>query len=142
MLIQSMLKRKGSDVVTISPDARISDAVDALAKHRIGALVVSENGKTISGILSERDVVRKLAEQGTDTTNLLVSELMTTDVHTCGPRTSISELMELMTENRIRHVPVEINGELNGLVSIGDVVQARLHELEDERRHIEEYITT
>lgn len=142
MLIQNMLKRKGSHVVTITPDASVADAVISLAENKIGAIVVSSNGKTIDGILSERDIVRSIAVPATDTTQMHVAEIMTENVQTCAMSTSISELMELMTQNRIRHVPVEVDGELSGLVSIGDVVQARLHELEDERRHIEQYITS
>lgn len=142
MLIQNMLKLKGSHVVTIAPDASVADAVTSLAKNKIGAIVVSSNGKTIDGILSERDIVRCIVLPSADTTQMQVSEIMTADVQTCKMGTSISELMELMTQNRIRHVPVEVDGELSGLVSIGDVVQARLHELEDERRHIEQYITS
>ncbi len=142
MLIQDILKIKGDEVTTIAPDASISDAVAALAEKSLGALVVSANGQSIDGILSERDVVRSLSRPDNDTLSMSVAELMTADVMTCQTSTTIAELMELMTEKRIRHVPVETNGKLTGLVSIGDVVQARLHEVEMERQQIEQYINT
>jgi len=142
MLIRSMLQRKGSNVVTIPPDATITEAVRVLSEHRIGALVVSATGSTIDGILSERDIVRSLAKDGSSTLQKTVADLMTVEVQTCDGSASIAELMELMTQNRIRHLPVESSGQLGGLVSIGDVVQARLHELESERKQIEEYISS
>ncbi len=142
MLIQTMLKQKGPGVITINPQASIAEAVTALAEHHIGALVVSKTGKSIDGILSERDIVRCMAQPGADTLALTVAQLMTSKVQTCGTETTIAELMEMMTENKIRHVPIAVEGELVGLVSIGDVVSARLNELEQERKHIEEYITS
>jgi len=142
MLIRSMLNRKGSAVVTILPTASIAEAVHSLSEHRIGALVVSSDGQSIDGILSERDIVRSLAKDGAPTMDKSVEALMTSKVQTCTGNASIAQLMELMTQKRIRHLPVESDGKLKGLVSIGDVVQARLHELESERKQIEEYISS
>jgi len=142
MFVSNMLKRKGSNVITISPNASIADAVESLSEHRIGALVVSSDGKTINGIISERDIVRSLAIDGKDTLTKSVAQLMTKDVRTCQEKASIAELMELMSQNRIRHLPVESRGELAGVVSIGDVVQARLRELINERAQMEEYISS
>ncbi len=142
MLIQEMLKQKGLDVTSIAPGASIQDAVVLLAEKRIGALVVSTNGESIDGILSERDIVRSLARTDVDTVSLSVADLMTIDVMTCTAQSSIADLMELMTDKRIRHVPVVANDKLSGVVSIGDVVQARLLEVETERQQIEQYINT
>ena len=142
MRVRDIIRSKGSDVAVASPDDTISDAIRMLSEWRIGALVVSGESGSVDGILSERDVVRHL-HGGADTMQQRVGELMTTDVVTCGHDDTIAELMELMTERRIRHLPVLADeGELIGIISIGDVVKARLAELEDERKHLEDYITT
>ena len=142
MLISEILANKGTAVTTITPQQTIFQAVVALAKHGIGALVVSPNGDTFDGILSERDVVRSMANAEEDTMSLLVSDLMTVNVITCTSDATISELMELMTSRRIRHLPVEKDGKLAGLLSIGDVVSARLREVENERQEMENYISS
>jgi CBS domain-containing protein len=131
MKVDSILKSKGREVHTIRPGRTVAAAVERMEQANVGALVVSDDGSRIAGILSERDVVRRLAQQGASTTRLTVGELMTHKVTTCTPDDSIKHLMALMTSQRIRHIPVvDSGGELVGLVSIGDVVKNRLEELE------------
>ena len=142
MRISSLLQAKGGQVTTISPDATIGDVVAALAEHGIGALVVSSDGSTIVGIVSERDVVRRLHQVGASVTEETVASVMTTEVHTCQPDAAVEDLMATMTEHRIRHVPVVVDGKLAGIVSIGDVVKSRLGELETERSTLLEYLHT
>jgi len=140
MLISDILRRKGSDVVTIPSAATVSDLIASLAEHRIGALVVVDDGRTV-GIVSERDVVRRLHRVGAEILRLPVSELMTTDVISCGPSDSVDEIGAAMTERRIRHMPVLAKDELAGIVTIGDVVAARIADLEQTRGQLENYIT-
>lgn len=140
MLISDILRRKGSNVVTIAPAATVSDLIASLAEHKIGALVVVENGRTV-GIVSERDVVRRLHRAGAEILGLPVSELMTTDVISCDPSDSVDEIGAAMTERRIRHMPVLAKDELAGIVTIGDVVAARIADLEQTRGQLENYIT-
>ena len=140
MLISDILRRKGSNVVTIASDATVSDLVASLAEHKIGALVVVDDGQTV-GIVSERDVVRQLHRTGSQVLELPVSELMTTDVISCEPTDSVDEIGAAMTERRIRHMPVLDAGELAGIVTIGDVVAARIADLEQTRGQLESYIT-
>ncbi|MDQ1739382.1 MAG: hypothetical protein QOE53_1034 [Pseudonocardiales bacterium] len=140
MLIADILRRKGSDVVTIASDARVSQMVAILAEHKIGALVVVDDGRTV-GIVSERDVVRRLHRVGPGVLELSVSELMTTDVISCEPTDSVDQIGAAMTEKRIRHMPVLAKGELAGIVTIGDVVAARIADLEQTRGQLESYIT-
>lgn len=141
MILKSLMSNKQLSLVTIAPTASISDAVQLLSLHDIGALLVSSASKPIEGMLSERDIVRSLANADKDTLSLRVEQLMTADVHTCSINSTVAELMSLMTTKRIRHVPVLDGENLRGLVSIGDVVRARLNELESERQQIQEYIT-
>jgi CBS domain-containing protein len=140
MLISDILRRKGSNVVTIPADATVSDLIASLAEHRIGALVVVEDGRTV-GIVSERDVVRRLHRVGAEVLQLPISQLMTTDVISCEPSDSVDEIGAAMTERRIRHMPVLAKGELAGIVTIGDVVAARIADLEQTRGQLENYIT-
>jgi CBS domain-containing protein len=140
MFIADILRRKGSDVVTISAQAPVSELVASLAEHKIGALVVVEDGRTV-GIVSERDVVRRLHRVGAQVLELPVSELMTTDVISCEPTDSVDQIGAAMTERRIRHMPVLAESELAGIVTIGDVVAARIAELEQTRGQLENYIT-
>ncbi len=132
----------GKRVETISPSASVQDLVSALNVHHIGALVVSSNGKTIEGIVSERDVVRAMPGKLDQLIGMHVRDLMTVEVHTCTPDTSIAELMKMMTELRIRHVPV-VNGEniLISIVSIGDVVKSHVNELDTERQALKDYVS-
>lgn len=141
MKVSDILRSKGSDVVTLRPSSTVAEAVSRLAELSFGALVVSTDGSTVEGILSERDIVRSL-DDDSDTLGSPVSELMTSDVVTCSASDNIADLMALMTARRIRHLPVVSDGVMVGLVSIGDVVKGRLAELEDERKHLEDYITT
>jgi len=140
MLISDILRRKGSDVVTIASGATVAELVAKLAEHKIGALVVVEDGGRV-GIVSERDVVRRLHRVGAGVLELPVSELMTTDVISCQPTDSVDEIGAAMTERRIRHMPVLAGDELAGIVTIGDVVAARIADLEQTRGQLESYIT-
>lgn len=140
MNVQSILGGKGTDVATIAQTASLWDAVQMLGERRIGALVVSGDGRAIEGIISERDVVRTAAAGKLDGTS--VGAVMSTDVITCSPGDGVDRLMSLMTERRIRHLPVvDDHGHLAGIVSIGDVVKARLSELEHENRALSDYIS-
>ena len=139
--VSVILERKGAEVFTIAPDAMLLAAADELNKHRIGALIVSSDGRTPEGIVSERDVVRELARLGTGAVKRSVGEIMSTSVSTCTPDTTIDELMATMTEHRIRHVPVLVDGALAGIVSIGDIVKSRLDELEVQSATLEQYVT-
>ena len=150
MLIEHILHRKGREVETISAAALVSDAAVLLHDRNIGALVVmadedAEGGVAVAGILSERDVVRALGESGADSAAVLaqpVSALMTTEVVTCEPRTTVDELARLMTDRRIRHVPVLDGDQLAGIVSIGDVVKSRIDELQTETDTLHEYLSS
>jgi CBS domain-containing protein len=140
MRINDVLKGKPShDVITISPDASVRELVALLTTHNVGALIVSVDGKTVDGIVSERDVVRRLHDRD-DVLDALVSEIMTTTVRTCEGTEPLTELMQVMTEHRIRHVPVVTDGRLTGIISIGDVVKNRIGELEFERDQLDTYV--
>lgn len=139
MLVDRILDAKGRAVATVAPDATVADAVAALAEHNVGALVVSSDGSTVEGILSERDIVRGLAT-GTDVMERRVQDLMATDVSTCHGRSDIEELMSTMTSGRFRHLPVVDDGCLCGIISIGDVVKARIDELATETQQLVGYI--
>lgn len=141
MRITEVLRRKGDTVVTIAPDRTVRELLTMLGEHRIGALVVSRDGKHVDGIVSERDVVWRLDTDGDGILDTAVSAIMTTEVHTCGLQDSVEELMSAMTERRIRHVPILVDGELHGIVSIGDMVKHRLAELQAERDQLTAYIT-
>ena len=140
MRINEVLAGKASgEVVTISPDASVRDLLAKLAEHNVGALIVSSDGTTVEGIVSERDVVRRLQENE-DLFGSPVSSIMTSDVHTCEGHDPVHDLMHLMTDRRIRHVPVLTDGKLTGIVSIGDVVKSRMKELEFERDQLDSYV--
>lgn len=132
MNVQGILQAKGAAVVTIRPDATVAELVAGLRDNRIGAMVVSEDGERVDGIVSERDVVRALAAAGGRAVDQRVGDIMTRSVRTCEPADSVKSLMELMTMHRIRHLPVVANGRLVGIVSIGDVVKTRLDEVATE----------
>ena len=140
MRIYEVLSGKGSqDVVTIKPDATVRELIALLAKHNIGALVVSTDGSSVDGIVSERDVVRRLHELEA-VVDLPVSDIMTADVETCTVEDSVNDLMKIMTARRFRHLPVVADGRLTGIVSIGDVVKHRMSELEFERDQLDHYV--
>ena len=140
MNVDAILRGKGRDVATIRPDARIAEAVRMLRVKGIGAIVVSEDGRHVDGILSERDVVHALDDGGGPVLERPVSGLMTAQVVTCAPDDRIENLMALMTQRRIRHLPVLRDGELYGIVSIGDVVKNRLDEVEYEASSLRSFI--
>ncbi len=139
MLIRQVLRGKGDDVVTICPDSSVRDLIELLAEHNIGAVVVSEDSRAVMGIVSERDVVRRLVTT-TDVLDEPVSSIMTKKVHTCSTDDDVNSLQQLMTEHRVRHVPVVVDGVLRGIVSIGDIVKSRLGELQFERDQLESYV--
>jgi CBS domain-containing protein len=141
MRISDVLRRKGNLVVSVKPDQSVTELLDLLAEHGVGALIVSADGESLEGIVSERDVVRRLQRFGADLLSAPVSDIMTAQVNTCPPETDLDELMRLMTEGRFRHVPVVDDGRLVGIVSIGDVVKNRIDELQQERDQLEAYIT-
>lgn len=133
----------GKRVETISSSATLHDLVNSLNVHHVGALVVSPDGKKIDGIVSERDVVRAMPGKLDEITHMRVGDLMTAEVITCSPETSVAELMTVMTERRVRHVPVvDESGNLISIVSIGDVVKAHINELDVERKALSDYVNS
>ena len=140
MLVTQVLRGKGSDVVTVGPDDTVVGLLDVLAAHRIGAAVVVDEVGRVVGIVSERDVVRGLQQFGAAVLERPVESLMTRQVVSCRRDTAIDDLMSVMTQHRIRHVPVLDGDDLVGIVSIGDVVKSRIGELESERDGLVAYI--
>lgn len=139
MLIADVLRGKGNQVATVAPSSDVAEVLRLISEHNVGALPVVD-GERLVGIVSERDVVRRLHERGVELLGLPVAEIMTTDVVTCGPDDSAADLARVMTDRRVRHLPVITNGRLAGIVSIGDLVKARIDMLEQERRQLESYI--
>ena len=142
MTVKEILSRKGTDVVTAEPNATLSEAVKLLAARRIGAVVITGADRRIVGILSERDIVRTLAEKGAQALENSISEVMTRKVITCGAGETVPEIMERMTVGKFRHVPVVEQGRLTGIISIGDVVKSRVQQMEQESAALQEYIRT
>lgn len=142
MIVKSILERKGYDVFSMTPHGSVADAVSRLAMHRVGAVVICDDERVIKGILSERDIVRALSEHGAQVLSLPLSDVMTKKVKTCSEKSTVNEVMELMTSGRFRHLPVEKDGRLHGIVSIGDVVKLRIEEVERESHEIRNYIAT
>jgi CBS domain-containing protein len=141
MRISDLLRVKGTRVVTVPPDTTVQRLVAVLAEHRIGAVVVSGDGASVDGIVSERDIVRALALRGTAVMSEQVTAIYTADVHTVTPETELDDVARMMTDRRVRHAPVTVDGGLRGIVSIGDVVKSRIGELETERAALTDYIT-
>ncbi|MCW2640667.1 MAG: hypothetical protein JWP76_2973 [Dactylosporangium sp.] len=141
MRISDVLRVKGGQVVTVTPDTDVRQLLTVLAQHRIGAVVVSQDGISVDGIVSERDIVRALAERGAAVMSEPVTAIHTAEVHTVAPESHLEEVMRIMTEHRVRHVPVLVDGGLRGIVSIGDVVKSRIDELESERTALTNYIS-
>ncbi|HEX7135810.1 MAG TPA: CBS domain-containing protein [Iamia sp.] len=141
MHVAGLLRSKGDEVATVAPSATVEVVVAALLEHRVGALVVSEDGRHVDGIVSERDVVRALAEHGSALLDHEVATIMTREVVTCDMSTTVDQLSSLMTEGRYRHVPVVVDGALAGIVSIGDVVKSHIRDLEQEKQTLHEYIS-
>jgi CBS domain-containing protein len=140
MLVKHILREKGRDVVTISGEAILSEAAQLLARRRIGAVIVRDGGGDVSGILSERDIVRAVAEHSVAALGHSVAMHMTREVSTCCETDTVDELMETMTCGRFRHMPVVDDGRLCGIVSIGDVVKTRIEETVREATSLREYI--
>jgi CBS domain-containing protein len=141
MLISDVLRVKGTQVVTVTPDTKVRRLLAVLAEHRIGAVVVSGDGTSVDGIASERDIVRALARRGAAVMSEAVTAIQTAEVRTVTPQTPLEDVMRMMTEHRVRHAPVVADGGLRGIVSIGDVVKSRIDELETERNALNDYIT-
>ena len=140
MRISDVIRRKGDLVVTVRPDATVEQLLELLEEHKIGAVVVSDDGSTVSGIVSERDVVRHLHSDGPDILIETVATIMTNEVETCTPDDRIDAMARTMTERRIRHIPVLVDGKLAAIVSIGDIVKYRIDELQTERDQLVGYI--
>ena len=140
MRIADILRAKGDQVATVPPQATVRDLLAALAGHNIGAVVVSPDGAVIEGIVSERDVVRRLHEHGAALLDSPVSAIMSSPVRTCAPGDAVEGLRRVMTEHRVRHLPVVDGGRLAGIVSIGDVVKSAIDQLETEREQLVGYI--
>lgn len=142
MTVSQILKAKGRDVITAAPTSKVSDVARILSERRIGAVVITGAGGRIEGIVSERDVVRQIGKEGAKALDLPVSAIMTRNVRTAREGDSESELMALMTEHRIRHLPVVNDGKLAGMISIGDVVKNRIEAIEREAADMKAYIST
>lgn len=143
MKIADIIRVKGSEVVTITPGASVDELIGLLSRRNIGAVVVSSDGRTPNGIVSERDVVRHLAADGTDVLAKTVADIMSTPVSTCTAEDGIDVTAHTMTYSRLRHLPViDEHGELAAIVSLGDVVKYRIDQLTDERNHLLEYLHT
>ncbi|MCK2243242.1 MULTISPECIES: CBS domain-containing protein [unclassified Crossiella] len=140
MRIADVLRTKGSTVATVEPGNTVTELLTVLAEHNVGALVVVGPDGTVVGIVSERDVVRRLRERGAELLSGTVAEIMTAAVVTCTPQDTVDNLTVLMTERRIRHVPVLVDDRLAGIVSIGDVVKSRISQLEEDHEHLQAYI--
>ena len=143
MKISDVLRNKGSEVITIKPDETVAGLLGLLAEHSIGAVVVSTDGSSVDGIVSERDIVRHLHSTGTSVLEAPVSRIMTSEVTTGSADDNIADLAGTMTEMRVRHVPiVDADGKLAAIVSIGDIVKHRLSELQSERDQLRDYISS
>jgi len=142
MTVATILKTKGNNIVSANVGESVADTAVLLSKYKIGAVLVLDEGSKVVGVLSERDIVRALAESGTGCLSQNVEELMTKDVICCAPSDTIDEVMALMTDRRIRHLPVMDGSDLKGFISIGDVVKRRIHDVEQEAAAMRDYIAT
>lgn len=142
MNVKAILAAKGGDIFSIEPTATLAAAAKLLSKHRIGSAIICGAGGRLAGILSERDIVRAISEQGADALALPVGQVMTRNVLTCGEDDSVAEIMERMTSGKFRHMPVLRDGRLIGVVSIGDVVKQRVEECEHDAEALRDYIQT
>ncbi len=141
MNVESILRSKGNAVITAKPDTPVAVVAGMLTDARVGAVVISTDKAHIEGIISERDIVSAIASKGKDALTVPAANLMTKDVVTCSPTDIVAELMSVMTEQRIRHLPVMKDGSLAGIISIGDVVKCRVQEVESEAEALREYVT-
>jgi CBS domain-containing protein len=142
MTVKAILEKKGRDVFTLGPNEKLTEAIRILTEQRIGALVITNGDRKIVGILSERDIVRVLAREGAAALEQTVRAAMTPKVNICNENHTVNEVMEIMTKGRFRHLPVEKDGMLDGIVSIGDVVKHRIEDVEREVEEIRAYIAT
>jgi CBS domain-containing protein len=142
MNVKAILAAKGGNIVSIEPTADLAAAAKLLTTHRIGAVLIRGAGGRLAGILSERDIVRALAEHGAGALALPVGQVMTRNVATCGEDDTVASIMERMTAGKFRHLPVIANDKLVGLISIGDVVKQRVEEIESEAEAMRDYIRT
>ena len=142
MAVAQILRQKGSTVYSVEPGETLQKIVDVLAQHRIGAVLVMHGDGKLAGIVSERDVVRAMAGNAAGVANKKATDIMTAKVRTCAPNDTEAELMALMTEHRIRHLPVESNGKIVGMISIGDVVKLRMEMMELEAEQMKSYIAS
>ena len=142
MTVKAILNEKGRAVLTAAPDETLGDAVNVLAEHKVGALVVTNGDGRIVGILSERDVVRAIAKDGPGVLGQPLKSIMTAKVRVCNEHNTVNDVMAIMTEGRFRHLPVEKDGRLDGIISIGDVVKRRIEDVEREAEEIRTYIAT
>jgi CBS domain-containing protein len=140
MLVRNILDAKGNRVVSTQPEATIAATSRLLSEHRIGAVLVTDKSGNIAGVLSERDIVNGMSRHGAAITEHTVADLMTRNVHTCQPGDTIADVMAIMTERRIRHLPVLDDGRLAGMISIGDVVKYRLEEAKFEVDSLRDYV--
>jgi CBS domain-containing protein len=140
MTIANILRHKGHDIASVSPKARVPDIVKTLAERRIGAVLVRDSAEQLLGIVSERDIITALARDGLGVLDLTAAQLMSSSLFTVEPATTVAEAMTRMTESRVRHLPVLEHGELVGLISIGDVVKARLSEQAAEVESLRDYV--
>jgi len=142
MTVRSILERKGRNVVTIAPEQTLADAAKLLSDHRIGAVVLVNAEQGVLGILSERDIVRAVAAEGSEALEKPISAVMTSKVQVCSESATVNEVMRVMTQGRFRHLPVAKDDKLVGIVSIGDVVKWRMEEVQREAEEIRTYIAT
>lgn len=142
MQVSDILRTKGDAVTTVAPDDRVEVAARLLGAHRIGALVVSADGASVDGIISERDIVAHIAALGAEALDSTVGAIMSRSVITCDPGDTVEQVMAVMTQRRFRHLPVVVDGELRGIVSIGDAVARRVAELESEQELMRDYLRT
>ena len=138
MVAEDILRRKGRDTITVAPDATLEEAADILSEYDIGALVVTEGGDRVAGVLSERDIVRSLSDQGGGALQSTVREVMTDEVLTCTPEDKVKDLMERVTRRRVRHLPVVEDATVDGMISIGDLLKTRLQEMETEKQVLQD----
>ncbi len=142
MKVEQILQSKGVDVFAVKPGDMIADAVSMLSEKNIGAVIVKDDAENVVGILSERDVVRRLGEKGKDALAMRVHDCMTPDPYTCPPETTLDEVMAMMTQKRIRHLPVTNGDKLVGVISIGDVVKRKIEQAEQEAAALKQYIAS
>jgi len=142
MTVKAILDQKGRDVITVTQDLSVTEIGKRLSKHKIGAVVVVDSDNRICGIVSERDIVRAIADRGPSILDEPVSRVMTSDVKVCDEGQTVNQVMETMSSGRFRHLPVETNGKLGGMISIGDVVRMRIEQVEREAEEIKAYIAS